>query len=128
MSWITKGLAAALTGAFAICSMAQGSGPLMEEAKITINSGAQEDGSLTVRVTPANGAAKEVTVALKKGMGENAIAEGIASALRPVLAPTYEADKDAGEHVKIRKADRSAASFSVAVMFNVPGFSVVIDK
>jgi hypothetical protein len=45
-----------------------------------------------------------------------------------VLAPTYEAEKDGGEHVKIRKADRSAANFSVAVMFNVPGFSVIIDK
>jgi hypothetical protein len=126
MSWITKGLAAALTGAFAFCALAQG--PLLEEAKITINSGAEADGSLTVRVTPANGVAKEVKVALKKGMGENAIAEGIVTALKPVLAPTYEADKDAGEHVKIRKTDRSAANFSVAVMFDVPGFSVIIDK
>jgi len=104
------------------------SGPLLEEARISINSGADADGSLIVRVTPSGAAAKEATVALKRGMGENAIAEAIAEALRPVLAPTYEADKDGGEHVKIRKTDRSAANFSVAVMFNVPGFSVIIDK
>lgn len=127
MSWITKGLAAALTGAFAICALAQ-SGPLLEEARITINSSADADGSLIVRVTPVGGTPKEATLALKKGMGENTIAEAIANALKPVLAPTYEADKDAGEHVKIRKTDKSAANFSVAVMFNVPGFSVVIDK
>ena len=118
---------AGLAYAFAVCSLAQ-TGPLLEEARISINSGADADGSLIVRVTPSGGAPKEATVALKKGMGENAIAEAIATALRSVLAPTYESDKDGGEHVKIRKTDRSAPNFSVAVMFNVPGFSVIIDK
>ena len=127
MSRMIKGLGVALACAFTVCSMAQ-SGPLLEEARISINSGADEDGSLIVRVTPSGGVAKEATVALKRGMGENAIAEAIADALRPVLAPMYESDKDGGEHVKIRKTDRSAANFSVAVMFNVPGFSVIIDK
>ena len=107
--------------------MAQ-TGPLLEEERISINSGADADGTLIVRVTPSGGAPKEATVALKRGMGENAIAEAITTALRPVLAPTYESDKDGGEHVKIRKTDRSAPNFSVAVMFNVPGFSVTIDK
>jgi hypothetical protein len=127
MSWMIKGLGVALACTFTVYSMAQ-SGPLLEEARISINSGADADGSLIVRVTPSGGVAKEATIALKKGMGENAIAEAIANALRSVLAPTYESDKDGGEHVKIRKTDRSAANFSVAVMFNVPGFSVIIDK
>jgi len=124
---IWKTAIAVLACAFAVCSLAQ-TGPLLEEARISINSGADADGSLIVRVTPSGGAPKEATVALKKGMGENAIAEAIATALRSVLAPTYESDKDGGEHVKIRKTDRSAPNFSVAVMFNVPGFSVIIDK
>lgn len=124
---MTKALSVTLACVFAVSSFAQ-SGPLLEEARISINSGADADGSLIVRVTPTGGVAKEATVALKRGMGENAIAEAIADALRPVLAPTYESDKDGGEHVKIRKADRSAANFSVAVMFNVPGFSVIIEK
>lgn len=127
MSWMTKGLSVMLACTFTVCSLAQ-SGPLLEDARISINSGADADGSLIVRVTPLGGAAKEATVALKKGMGENAIAEAIAEALRPVLAPLYEADKDGGEHVKIRKTDRSAPNFTLAVMFNVPGFSVIIEK
>jgi len=127
MRTICKTAVAALACAFTFCSLAQ-SGPLLEEARISINSGADADGTLIVRVTPSGGAPKEATVALKRGMGENAIAEAITEALRPVLAPTYEADKDGGEHVKIRKTDRSAANFSVAVMFNVPGFSVIIEK
>ena len=124
---IWKTAIAVLACAFAVGSLAQ-TGPLLEEARISINSGADADGSLIVRVTPSGGAPKEATVALKKGMGENAIAEAIAAALRPVLAPMYESDKDGGEHVKIRKTDRSAPNFFVAVMFNVPGFSVIIDK
>ena len=127
MQTTLKTVVAALACAFAFCSLAQ-SGPLLEEARISINSGADADGSLIVRVTPSGGAPKEATVALKRGMGENAIAEAIAEALRPVLAPTYESDKDGGEHVKIRKADRSAPNFSVAVMFNVPGFALIIEK
>jgi len=127
MSWMTKSLGVILACGFAVCASAQ-SGPLLEDARISINSGADADGSLIVRVTPSGGAPKEATVALKKGMGENAIAEAIALALRPVLAPMYESDKDGGEHVKIRKTDRSAPNFAVAVMFNVPGFSVVIEK
>ena len=124
---IWKTAIAVLASAFTVGSLAQ-TGPLLEEARISINSGADADGSLIVRVTPSGGAPKEATVALKRGMGENAIAEAIATALRTVLAPTYESDKDGGEHVKIRKTDRSAPNFSVAVMFNVPGFSVIIDK
>ena len=127
MQTIRKTAIAVLAYAFAVCSLAQ-TGPLLEEARISINSGADADGSLIVRVTPSGGAPKEATVALKRGMGENAIAEAIATALRSVLAPTYESDKDGGEHVKIRKTDRSAPNFSVAVMFNVPGFSVIIEK
>jgi len=127
MHTIRKTAIAVLANAFAVCSLAQ-TGPLLEDARISINSGADADGSLIVRVTPSGGAPKEATVALKRGMGENAIAEAIATALRPVLAPMYESDKDGGEHVKIRKTDRSAPNFSVAVMFNVPGFSVTIDK
>jgi hypothetical protein len=57
-------------------------------------------------------------------MGENEIAEQIAEALRAAIAPDYEVDRDAGEHVKIRKAQREAAPFSVEITFSAPGFSI----
>jgi hypothetical protein len=43
-------------------------------------------------------------------------------------AAVYVADKDGGEHVKIRKEAREAANFSVEVTFNAPGFAVILDN
>jgi hypothetical protein len=37
-------------------------------------------------------------------------------------------DRDAGEHVKIKKAKRDAANFSVEVTFSSPGFSIILDN
>ena len=61
-------------------------------------------------------------------MNENELAGGIADALNGVLAPEYSADKDAGEHVKIRKEARDAANFSVEITFNAPGFSIILEN
>jgi hypothetical protein len=98
------------------------------EAKITVNDRAHEDGFLSVRVLPENGAPREATVDLHKHMNENDIAKGIAEALEPVLSPDYKVDRDAGEHVKIHKAKKAAANFSVAITFNSPGFSIILDN
>jgi hypothetical protein len=99
-----------------------------EEAKITINERARTDGYIRVRVQPENGAVREATVDLHKRMSENDIAKGIAAALEPVLGPDYKVDRTAGEHVKLRKADDSAANFSVEITFNVPGFAIILDN
>ncbi len=99
-----------------------------EEAKITINERARADGFMRVRVLPENGAPREATFAIEKRMNENELAGGIAKALNAVLAPDYSADKDAGEHVKIRKETRDAANFSVEITFTVPGFAVILDR
>jgi hypothetical protein len=132
MTSTIRALAVAVAAyAFSICSVAQQAAPtqtFLKEAKITVNNGVDEVGFLMVRVQPENGQALEATVPLTKSMSENDIARGIADALTPVLAPNYKADKDGGEHVKISKAQNSAANFSVAVMFNAPGFSIIIDK
>jgi len=132
MSSTIRALAVAVAAyAFTMCPAAQQPAPaqtFLKEAKITVNNGVDEAGTLMVRVQPENGQPLEATVALTKSMNENDIARGIADALTPVLAPNYKADKDAGEHVKITKAQNSAANFTVAVMFNAPGFSIIIDK
>ena len=99
-----------------------------EEAKITVNDRARADGYLRVRVQPENDVALEATIDVLKRMSENDIAKGIATALEPVLGPNYEVDKDSGEHVKIRKAIRDAANFSVEIAFSAPGFSIILDK
>jgi hypothetical protein len=97
------------------------------KAKITVNDRAQADGFLRVRVQAENGEAHDATIAVTKHMSENKIAKTLAQALETALGADYKVDRDAGEHVKIRKANRSAPDFSVEIDFNVPGFSIVID-
>lgn len=99
-----------------------------DEAKITVNERAREDGYVRVTITPQDGAALEATVAVTKRMRENEIAKGIADALVAVIGPNYEADRDAGEHVKIRKANRGVASFTVEIAFSAPGFAIILDN
>jgi hypothetical protein len=98
-----------------------------EEAKITVNERARADGYLRVRVRPEGGDAREATIGVATRMSENDIARDIAEALDTALAPDYKVDKDAGEHVKIRKAERAAANFSVEITFSAPGFSIVLE-
>jgi hypothetical protein len=98
------------------------------EAKITVNSGPNADGFMRVRVVPQNGTPRETTLAVPKSMGENELASGITEALNKVLGPEYSADKDGGEHVKIRKESREAADFSVEITFNSPGFSIILEE
>jgi hypothetical protein len=124
-------LATALTAAWTSSALAQPGAPqatYFKEAKITVNERARADGFMRVRIVPENGAPREATLAIERRMRENELAGGIADALNAVLAPDYVADKDAGEHVKIRKKSRDAANFSVEITFNAPGFAVILDE
>jgi hypothetical protein len=116
---------------FAGASLAEEARPMatyFDEAKITVNERASADGFIRVRVVPENGTALEATIPIRKRENENELARTITDGLNAVLAPSYGADKDGGEHVKIKKKARDAANFSVEITFNVPGFSIVLDK
>ena len=100
-----------------------------EEAKITINERAREAGYFRVRIQPEGGGTPiEATLQIDKRMRENEIAKGIAAALEPDIGPNYEVDRDAGEHVKIRKAKRTVANFAIEIAFTAPGFAVILDN
>ena len=99
-----------------------------EEAKITVNDRAHADGYLRVRITPEKGAALEATIATQKHMSENDIAKTLAEALGKAAAPNYTVDRDAGEHVKIKRAKRDVANFSVEITFSSPGFSIILEN
>ena len=120
-------VAAAFTGSALAAKEPPAAATYFDEAKITVNARAHADGFMRVRVVPENGVAREATFVIEKRMHENELARGITDALNPVLAPDYAADKDGGEHVKIRKKTRDAANFSVEITFNAPGFSVILD-
>ena len=98
-----------------------------KKPEISINQGASADGFLRVAIQPQSGTKREATIAVTKSMGENDIAQKLAEALRTAIGPDYEVDKDAGEHVKIRKARKEAANFTVEITFSAPGFSIVLD-
>ena len=98
-----------------------------DEAKITVNARARADGFIRVRVVPENGTALEATMPIRKRENENELARTITDGLNAVLAPAYAADKDGGEHVKLKKKGKDAANFSVEITFNAPGFSVILD-
>jgi hypothetical protein len=98
-----------------------------DEAEFTINKGASADGFLRVAIQPQGGTRREASIPVTSRMGENEIAQQMADALRPALGPDYEVDRDGGEHVKIRKAQREAPDFSIEIAFSAPGFSIVID-
>lgn len=124
-------MALAAAVAFAGVGVAQESPPTstyFKEAKITVNERARADGFMRVRVIPQDGTPLEATLAVPRRMSENDLARGIAAALNGALGADYEADRDAGEHVKIRKKTRQAADFSVEITFNAPGFAVILDN
>jgi hypothetical protein len=99
-----------------------------EQAKITVNERARAEGFLRVRLQPENGEAREATIDIPKRMSENDIAKTLAAALKAAVGPDYNIDRDAGEHVKIRKAKRDAPNFSVEITFSAPGFAIILDN
>ena len=119
-------IAAAFTGS-ALADEARPTVTYFDEAKITVNARAGADGFMRVRLIPENGTALEATVPIRKRENENELARTIADGLNAVLAPAYAADKDGGEHVKLKKKTRDAANFSVEITFNAPGFSVILE-
>jgi hypothetical protein len=123
VAWVALGL-----GQLAGADEAPLTSTYFEGAKITVNARARADGFMRVRVIPENGVPREATLAIAKRMNENELARGIAAALNTVLGPEYVADRDGGEHVKIKKEAREAPDFSVEVTFNAPGFAVILDN
>jgi hypothetical protein len=128
MKSLLAAVAAATFAAFGAAEEIEPTRTYFDEAKITVNERARADGFMRVRVVPENGAPREATLVVTKRMSENELARGIADALNTVLGPNYVADKDAGEHVKIKKKARDASNFSVEVTFNAPGFAVILDR
>ena len=126
-SWVAA-LTAAVLASPSFAQESQTASTYFDEAKITVNERARADGFMRVRVIPQNGAPREATLPIARRMSENDLARALADALNAVVGPDYTADRDAGEHVKIRKETRDAADFSVEITFNAPGFAVILDN
>lgn len=119
--------AAAFTGSASAAKEPPATATYFDEAKITVNARAHADGFIRVRIVPENGTPLEATMPIHKRENENELARTITDGLNAVIAPMYSADKDGGEHVKLKKKAKDAANFSVEITFNSPGFSIILN-
>lgn len=122
------GLTLAIVAVSVTAQDAEHKSTFFEHAKITVNERARADGYLRVRLQPENGEATEATIDVHKRMSENEIAKTLAAALKAAAGSDYDIDRDAGEHVKIRKAKRDVPNFSVEITFSAPGFAIILDN
>lgn len=96
--------------------------------RIEISEGAKSDGNLLFRLTPKDGTATDVSVAIKDGRSENNVASDVRDALKAALdEKAYKVEKDDGEDVLVKK--RSGKDFAlVLVESTVKAVRVNIEK
>jgi hypothetical protein len=77
---------------------------LSNKWRIEVSEGANSDGTILFRVTPKDGQAVDVPVAIKDGRGENGVAQDIRDGFRKALDPkVFTAETDDGEDVLVKK-------------------------
>lgn len=96
--------------------------------RIEISESAKSDGNLLFRLTPKEGTATDVSVAIKDGRSENNVASDVRDALKAALdEKAYKVEKDDGEDVLVKK--RSGKDFSlVLVESTVKAVRVNVEK
>jgi hypothetical protein len=108
-----------------------------EEAKLTysnkwrieISESAKSDGNLLFRLTPKEGTATDVSVAIKDGRSENHVATDVRDAFKAALdAKAYKVEKDDGEDVLVKKHSGSKDFSLVLVESTVKAVRVNIEK
>lgn len=76
--------------------------------RIECSGGADSDGRVVLHITPKGESHQEVTVAIAKGTGENAVARAIRDALKAQLdSKRFHVEIDDGEDVLIKKRGRT---------------------
>lgn len=130
-----KARATALFGLACSLALASVSGSAEEAAlkysnkwRIEISESAKSDGNLLFRLTPKEGTATDVSVAIKDGRSENNVASDVRDALKAALdEKAYKVEKDDGEDVLVKK--RSGKDFSlVLVESTVKAVRVNVEK
>jgi hypothetical protein len=96
--------------------------------RLEVSEGANNDGVITFRVTPKDGAAVEIPVSLKKGRGEDGCARDIRDAYKKALDPkTYKIEVDDGEDVLVKK--HKGPDFSIELVSStVKGTRVNLNR
>jgi hypothetical protein len=77
---------------------------LSNKWRVEVSEGAKSDGTILFRVTPKDGTAVDVPVAIKDGTSENHVARTIRDAFRATLdKDEFHSETDDGEDVLLKK-------------------------
>jgi len=98
--------------------------------RLQVSEGADNDGVMTFRFTPKDGAPLDIPVSLKKGRGEDGCARDIRDAFRKSLdKKAYKVEVDDGEDVLVKKHLGHAPDFSIELVGStVKGTRVNFDR
>ena len=98
--------------------------------RLQVSEGADNDGVMTFRFTPKDGAPVDIPVALKKGRGEDGCARDIRDAFRKALdKKAYKIEVDDGEDVLVKKHLGHAPDFSIELVDStVKGTRINFDR
>jgi hypothetical protein len=101
-----RAFAAALAAVVVIAAMPASAEELKLSNKwrVSVSEGAKSDGTILFRVTPKDGSAVDVPVAIKDGTSENHVARTIRDAFRATLdQDQFHSETDDGEDVLLKK-------------------------
>jgi hypothetical protein len=98
--------------------------------RLQVSEGADNDGVMTFRFTPKDGAPVDIPVQLKKGRGEDGCARDIRDAFRKALdKKAYKIEVDDGEDVLVKKHLGHTPDFSIELVGStVKGTRINFDR
>jgi hypothetical protein len=100
-----------------------------DDYRISVNHDAESDGEIVFRVTPKEGTAKDITVAIKKGTSENDVAGVIKKAFVEQLGTKEQnIEMEDGENVIIERSMGEKDISLVLVSSTVKGASVTVHR
>jgi len=96
--------------------------------RLEVSEGANNDGVMSIRVTPKGGTPIDIPVALKDGRGEDGCARDIRDAFKKALdEKLYKVEVDDGEDVLVKK--RKGEAFNIKLVEStVKGTRISFDR
>ncbi len=86
--------------------------------RLQCSGGANSDGTIVLLISPEGGTPVEATIAIKKGKGENDVAQAITKGLQTQLSKDhFKVERDDGEDVLIKNRG-GAPKFDVTIVSN----------
>jgi hypothetical protein len=96
--------------------------------RLAVDGRASADGSIVLRLTPKDGAATEVTTAIKKGTSENDIAHQLVKQLKASVGKQYHVERDDFEDVLVKKKMGQADFAFELVSSSLPGVNLKFKR